>query len=180
MQIKTQEAAKIRAEPEKVGASEELQDTKSQAKRRGKERKNAEKSSDKVQEANQSRSTRSRRANSRADNQTGVKDDHQNTTTLKSKPKSGATSEKPTTSVKAARVPQKKVKETESNQESEQPPKEQKRLLGKAQAAALPPTNRRKAKVGEAPSRKGRQAGDAGEEAASAGLRRSKRIASWR
>lgn len=163
MRFKTQEAPKT---------SEEIQDSKSQARRRGKQRKNAEKSSDELQDANQSRSTRSRRANSRADNQTSVKDDrHDNTTTLATKPKSRATSQKPTTSVKAARGPQKKVEETESNlQESEQPPAEQKRPLGKARAAALQPKNRRK----------GRQAADAGEEAPSAGLRRSKRIASWR
>lgn len=181
MQVKTQEAPKPKAEPEKVGTSEETQDSKSQAKRRGRQRKNAEKSSDELQDANQSRSTRSRRANSRADNQPGVKVDHPNTTTLETKPKSRATSQKPPTSVKAARGLQKKVKEMESNlQESERPPNGQKRPLGKAQTAALQPKNRREAKVGEAPSRKGRQAADPGEEAPSAGLRRSKRIASWR
>lgn len=165
MQTKTQEAPKIKAEPEKVGTSEEMQDSKNQAKRRGKQRKNAEKSSDELQDANQ-RSTRSRRANGGAD--------------LETKPKSRATSQEPTTSVKAARGSRRKVKETESNlQEAEQPPKEQQRPLGKAQPAALPPKNRRKAKVEEAPSSR-RQAADAGEESLSAGLRRSKRIASRR
>lgn len=182
MQIKNQEAPKLKVEAETVDMSEELQDTKSQVKRRGKERKKVVKSTEKLHDAtNQSKSTRSRLADSKADNQTGVKDDHANKNTgetLKTKPdknKSGAAGEKPTKSVESARGPQQK----ESNpHESEQALTKRRRPPGRAQATDSQLKNQCEAETGEALSRNRLEAADAGEVAPNVGLRRSKRIAS--
>ncbi|XP_074483539.1 uncharacterized protein LOC141763117 isoform X1 [Sebastes fasciatus] len=150
MQISTQEAPEIPAE--EVDTSEELQAAKTQAKGRGKGRTKAVKS------------------------------------TLKTKQKSGAAVEKPMKSVKEARGPQKKVEEQESNsQESVQAVRGRRKPPGPAQ-----PENQSHVKAGKAlstsqqaaPSQGKRgaatTAGDAGEEAQSTVLRRSKRIASRR
>ncbi|XP_037617332.1 uncharacterized protein si:dkeyp-34c12.1 isoform X2 [Sebastes umbrosus] len=150
MQISTQEAPEIPAE--EVDTSEELQAAKTQAKGRGKGRTKTVKFS------------------------------------LKTKQKSGAAVEKPMKSVKEARGPQKKVEEQESNsQESVQAVRGRRKPPGPAQ-----PENQSHVKAGKAPStsqqaapsqgKKGAAttAGDAGEEAQSTVLRRSKRIASRR
>ncbi|XP_035533738.1 cingulin-like protein 1 isoform X2 [Morone saxatilis] len=182
MLINTQEAPENNVEAD---TSEELQATRSQAQPRGKGRKKAVVFSEKVQDVAKSESTK-----------TNVKGDHakKNTSeTLKTKQKSGAAAEKPAKSVKAAREPQKKVAETESNpQESVQAVRGRRKPPGATQAAASQPKNRSSVRTGEAqstsqqaaPSRRGQKAAvaadDAGEEAQNASLRRSKRIANRR
>lgn len=183
MQINTQEAPEIKVVAEGTDTSEEPQATKSQVKRRGKERKKVVKSTEKLQDTtNQSKSTKSKHTDGKTDNQTSVKGDH-TSEALKTKQKSGAAAGKPTKSVKAARGPQKKVEET---QESVQAVRGRRKPPGSAPTAASQPNNQSKAKTEEAqqaaPSRSRQKAAvaadDAGEEAQSAGPRRSKRIAS--
>lgn len=169
--IKNQEAQKIKVEAEKLDTSEEVQDDKSQVKRRGKERKKAVKSTEKLQgTTNQSKSTRSRLADGKADSQTSLQDERANTKeTLKTKPKSRAAAVKPTESVKTTRGPQKKVERESNPHESEQAGRERRKPAERAQTSAPRPKKQSQVKTA-----------DGGEEAPNCGLRRSKRIASRR
>lgn len=160
MQIGTPEAPEIKAEAE----TSEEQAAKG---RRGRERKKA---------TNKTKLTRSKLT----DSETGVKDDHAKQSageTVMAKPKSrAAATEKQTKSAKAARGPQKKVEETESNpQEPEQT------VRGRRKPARAPqtsqPKTQSKVKTEEAASSRGGQKAGV-DEAQGAGLRRSKRIAS--
>ncbi|GLD63411.1 uncharacterized protein AKAME5_001503800, partial [Lates japonicus] len=199
LQIKTQEEIRVEAEVEET--SEELQEAKSQVKHGGKERKKAVRFREKIQETtNQSKSTRSKHTDHKTDSQASLKDHHvskntnetlKTSATKQKKQNSEAVTEKPTKSVKAARGPQKKVEEQESNsQESVQAVRGRRKLPGTAQTTATQPKNQTKVKSGRAqsmsqqaaPSHSRKKAAvapdDAGEEAQNTGLRRSKRIAS--
>lgn len=168
-------------------------------KQRGKDRKKAVTSSEKLQDAtNQNQPTginwSSKHTVRKTDSQTSLKDDraHKNTdesmktsTEEQTKHKSGV--EKPTKSLKAARGPQKKAEE----QESVQAVRGRRQLAGPSKTTDPQPKNQRKVKTGETQStsqqavssrsrEKAVAADDAGEEAQNAGLRRSKRIASRR
>ncbi|XP_073318276.1 uncharacterized protein [Pagrus major] len=173
MQINTQEAPEIKVEAEEAETSEE-QAAKGRVQRRGKERKKAVRFPEKLHDTtNQTKSTRSKPT----DGETGVKEDDASET-VKTKQKSGAAAEKQTKSVKAARGPQKKVEETQSNpQESEQTVRGRRKPPRALQTTASQPKNQSKVKMEEAASSRSRQKA-AVEEAQSAGLRRSKRIAS--
>lgn len=165
-----------------MDASEELPATKGQVRRRGKERKQAVKSTEKLQDATNQSKSKSKLTDSRS----SVKDDRGNKNTretLKTKQKSGAAAEKQTKSVRVAGGPQRrKTEEKESNlQESEQAVKGRGKPPGSAQTAASQAKNQSKVKTGEALSHGGRKAADdVGEEAQNAGPRRSRRIASRR
>ncbi|KAI3366118.1 hypothetical protein L3Q82_009944, partial [Scortum barcoo] len=172
MQLNTQEAAEIKVEAD---TPEEPRAAKSQV-RRGKERKKAVKSPEKLQDTtNQSKSKKSKRTD-----QTGVKDDQKTTgETLKAKQKSGAA----TGSVKAARGPQKKAEE--GSDSPVRAARGRRKPAGSAQAATSQPKNQSKTDEARptkqaAPSRGRQKAAVAAEEAQNAGLRRSKRIASRR
>lgn len=175
--IKNQEAQKIKVEAEKLDISEEVQDEKGQVKRRGKERKKAVKSTEKLQgTTNQSKSTRSRLADGKADSQTSLQDEHANTNTKetsKTKPKSRAAAGKPTVSVKTTRGPQKKIERDSNPHESEQAGRERRKPPERAQTSAPRPKRQSQVKTGQ-------KTADGGEEAPNCGLRRSKRIASRR
>lgn len=178
MQINIQEAAEISVEKEKVDPSEELQATKSQVQRPGKERKKAVKSTEKFQDTtNKSKSTRSKLTDRKTDNETSEKDEIH-----KTKQKAEAAAEKPTKAGKTARGPQRKVEEKESNQKVSEPAaKGRRKLPGTAQNTTSSTKNQSKVKTEGAPSHSRQKAADVGaEEAHSAGLRRSKRIANRR
>ncbi|XP_044044509.1 uncharacterized protein si:dkeyp-34c12.1 [Siniperca chuatsi] len=194
MQINSQEAPEIQVKAEEADTSEELQATKSMVKRRGKERKKAVKSTEKLQDTtNQSKSTKSKHTDNKTDSQTTVKDEHANkntSETLTTKQKSRAAAERLTKSVKAAKEPQKKVEEQQSNpQKSVLAARGRRKPPATTQTVASQLKNQSKVKTGEAqstsqqaaPSRSRQKAADdAVEEAPNAGLRRSKRIASRR
>ncbi|XP_042260941.1 uncharacterized protein LOC121892153 isoform X1 [Thunnus maccoyii] len=199
MQINIQEVKESKGD-----TLEELQVSKTRVKR-GKERKKAVTPTERLQDAtNQSQPTgmnsSSQQTVIETDNQTSLKDDaHMNTnesmktsTKEQTKPKSGV--EKPTKSVKAARGPQKKAEEQESNsKESVKAVRGRRQPAGPSKTAAPQPKNQSKVKAGErqstsqqaASSHRSRNkvavaADNAGEEAQNVGLRRSKRIASRR
>ncbi|XP_027147660.1 uncharacterized protein LOC104928335 isoform X2 [Larimichthys crocea] len=158
----------FKVEAEKVDTSEELPAAKSQVRSRGKERKQAVKSTEKLQDATNQNKSKSKLTDSRS----SLKDDRENkktSETLKTKQKSA---EKQTKPVRAAGGPQRrKTEEKDSDlQESEQAVKGRRKPPGGAQTAASQAKNQSKVRTGEA--------ADDGEEAQHAGLRRSKRIAS--
>ncbi|XP_045908846.1 uncharacterized protein LOC123973041 isoform X1 [Micropterus dolomieu] len=190
MQINSQKAPDFQVEAD---TSEELHATKSQVKRRGKERE-AVKSTEKLQDTtNQSKSTMSKHTDCKTDNQNTLKDDHANKNsereTLKAKQMSGAAAERPAKPVKAVRVSRKKVEEQQSNQVSVHTVRGRRKPPGTTQTAASQLKDRGKVKTEEdqsasqqaASSSSGKKAaGDVQERAQNAGLRRSKRIASRR
>ncbi|TKS66553.1 hypothetical protein D9C73_000610 [Collichthys lucidus] len=160
----------FKVEAEKVDTSEELPAAKSQVRSRGKERKQAVKSTEKLQDATNQNKSKSKLTDS-------LKDDRGNkktSETLKTKQKS---TEKQTKPVRAAGGPQRRKTEEEDSdlQESEPAVKGRRKPPGGAQTAASRAKNQSKVRTGEAP-----RAADDGEEAQHAGLRRSKRIASRR
>lgn len=192
MQINSQKAPDFQVEAD---TSEELHATKSQVKRRGKERK-AVKSTEKLQDTTNQSKSMSKHTDCKTDNQNTLKDDHANKNsereTLKAKQMSGAAAERPAKPVKAVRVSRKKVEEQQSNQVSVHTVRGRRKPPGTTQTAASQLKDRGKVKTEEdqsasqqaASSSSGKKAAvaadDVQEGAQNAGLRRSKRIASRR
>lgn len=172
---------------------EDIQATKSKVKHSGREMGMTQETKDTAIKAKTTR-------RKRADNRTSMKNDRsaknksealEKATGEEPKQKSGATSERLTGPIKAARGKQKKVEERElHSRESEQAVGGKQKPAGTAQAAASQAKHQSKVNSGKARSAsqqtvasRSREkaavaAGDAGEETQNASLRRSKRIAS--